>query len=37
MKGNTLTNVSDPVDTQYVATKQYTDRVNRAFVFDEEK
>ena len=37
MKGNTLTNVSDPVNPQDVATKHYADTPNRAFVFDEEK
>ena len=37
MNGNTLTNVSDPVNPQDVATKQYADTANRAFVFGEGK
>ena len=32
MKGNTLTNVSDPVNPQDVATKEYADTTNKAFV-----
>ena len=37
MKGNTLTNVSDPVDLQDVATKEYADTTNKAFVLFEGK
>ena len=37
MKGNTLTNVSDPENTQDVATKQYADTANTAFVFGDGK
>ena len=37
MKGNTLTNVSDPVDPQDVATKEYADTTNKAFVLFEGK
>ena len=37
MKGNTLTNVSNPENPKDVATKQYVDTANRAFVFDKEK
>ena len=32
MKGNTLNNVSDPVNPQDVATKEYTDTANKAFI-----
>ena len=35
MKGNTLYNVSNPVNPQDVATKEYSDRVNKAFIFGE--
>ena len=37
MKGNTLTNVSDPVNPQDVATKEYADTTNKAFVLFEGK
>ena len=37
MKGNTLTNVSDPVNPQDVATKEYADTSNKAFVLFEGK
>ena len=37
MRGYTLTNVLDPADVQDVATKQYVDMANRAFVYGEEK
>ena len=37
MKGNTLTNVLDPANAQNVATKQYVDTANKAFVFGEGK
>ena len=37
MKGNTLYNVSDPVNPQDVATKGYADTTNRAFVLFEGK
>ena len=37
MKGNTLYNVSDPVNTQDVATKEYADTTNQAFVLYEGK
>ena len=35
MNGNTLYNVSDPVNPQYVATKEYADTTNKAFVLFE--
>ena len=37
MNGNTLYNVSDPVNPQDVATKEYTDTTNKAFVLFEGK
>ena len=37
MKGNALTNVSDPVNPQDVATKEYADTTNKAFVLFEGK
>ena len=33
MNGNTLYNVSDPVNPQDVATKEYADTANKAFIF----
>ena len=35
MKGNTLYNMSDLVNPQDVATKEYVDVANKAFIFDE--
>ena len=37
MRGNTLYNVSDPVNPQDVATKEYADTTNKAFVLFEGK
>ena len=37
MNGNTLYNVPDPVNPQDVATKEYTDTTNKAFVLFEGK
>ena len=37
MNGNTLYNVPDPVNPQDVATKEYTDTTNKAFVLYEGK
>ena len=37
MNGNTLYNVSDPVNPQDVATKEYADTTNKAFVLYEGK
>ena len=37
MRGNTLYNVSDPVNPQDVATKEYADTTNKAFVLYEGK
>ena len=36
MRGYTLTNVLEPADAQDVATKQYVDTANRAFIYDGE-
>ena len=33
MKGNTLYYVADPVNPQDVATKEYADTANKAFIF----
>ena len=33
MKGNTLYNVSNPVNPQDVTTKEYVDTANKAFIF----
>ena len=37
MNGNTLYNLSDPVNLQDVATKEYADTTNKAFVLFEGK
>ena len=37
MRGYTLTNVLDPADRQDVATKQYIDGANKAFIYGEGK
>ena len=37
MRGNTIYNVADPVNPQGVATKEYTDTTNKAFVLYEGK
>ena len=37
MNGNTLYNVPDPVNPQVVATKEYADTTNKAFVLFEGK
>ena len=37
MKGNTLYNMSDPVNPQDVATKEYANTTNKAFVLYKEK
>ena len=37
MNGNTLYNVSDPVNPQDVATKEYADTTNKAFVLFKGK
>ena len=37
MNGYTLYNVPDPVNPQDVATKEYTDTINKAFVLFEGK
>ena len=37
MKGNTLNNVSNSINPQDVATKEYSDTTNKAFIFFEGK
>ena len=37
MRGYTLTNVLHPADAQDVATKQYIDTANKAFIYGEGK
>ena len=37
MNGNTLYNMPDPVNPQDVATKEYTDTANKAFIYGEGK
>ena len=37
MKGTTLNNVSNPVNPQDVATKEYADMANKAFIFGNER
>ena len=37
MKGNTLYNVSDPVNPQDVATKEYADTADKALIFGNRR
>ena len=37
MKGNTLYNVTDPVNPQDVTTKEYVDKANIAFIFGDKR